>query len=618
MTSPRTVKITELPASTQDLNDTDSFVAVQPYGSSLLTVKMPASKILAAARTAGAASASANGMNFVTLADAQASVLLTTRLVGATLTTSGYTTAGDGGGAVYQKVATEPSHAGKFQDLDGDWWELKVPELAPEMFGAIGDGVTNDTVAMQAAIDALGSGDALVLRNGATYLVDNLTQPQLSSNGITIYSNGIATIKANNAGNSNYLFASTSYVNNLTYATWPLRMENIIIDANNVKNIGLALATAFSRIVNCRFVNALVDGCYLTETTINGTTNCPSVVDNTFLNCTFDHNVNGLHVSNLVADYKIIGANVYLNTGYGFKLDACGGLQMATCTTYQNTTGHYFAGYGFNCSVIDCNFDDDIEIASLDGTNKNCQFGPANTIKDHVLTCLLSNAASNIFFSIDNCRFQGTGAHLLHNYNSTGRVILLNGGSSEATQPVQWGFANPTGIVIAKNHWNKNANGFLNGRLYSNPSTFTGAQAANSTISVLKNLNVDTSTAVSLTLSLPTSQSSGSAVRLKMSVLTIQTSFTSVGTYTGNITGAFYRQIGSSRTANHVLVHDEAYSTSAAISATATWSSTGGASDQVATLNITLAHPLPSAAGQATLRVDVEADHRFTTAMTLA
>jgi len=619
MTSPRTVKITELPASTHDLNDTDSFVAVQPYGSSLLTVKMPASKILAAARLAGAESASANGLSFVTQAEAAASALLPLRAVGATLETAGYATAGDNGGATYQKVATEPSHAGKFQDIEGGWWGLEMAEYTPEMFGAVGDGVTDDTASMQAALNTLVTGSALVLRNGATYMVDNLTQPTASVNGVTIRANGIATIKANNAGNSKYLIGSNSYVNNLSFATWGLKMENIVVNANSVKDIGLALSTVSSRIINCRFINALVHGCSLTETTIDGVTSCPSVVDNTFLNCTYDHNTgNGMHVSNLAADYKIIGANVYLNGGYGFKLDACGGLQMITCTTFQNTLGLYFAGYGFGSSVIGCNIDDDIEIASLDGTNKNCMFGPSNTIKDHVMTCLLSNAASNVYLEIDNCRFQGTGAYIVHNYNSAGRVIFLNGGSSEATQPVQWGFSNPVGVVIAKNHWNKNAGGFLNGRLYPNPNTFTEAQACNSTISVLKNLNVDTSTAVSLTFSLPTSQSSGSLVRLKLGLLTIQSTFTSVGTYTGNITGAFYRQIGSSRTASHVLVHDEVYSTNAEISATATWSTSGGAGDQVATLAITLAHPLPSAAGQTTLRVDVEADHRFTTAMTLA
>lgn len=619
MTSPRTVKITELPASTQDLNDTDSFVAVQPYGSSLLTVKMPASKILAAARLAGAESASANGLSFVTQAEAAASALLPLRLTGATLVTAGYTTAGDGGGANYQKVASEPSHAGKFQDTAGGWWELKVPELTPEMFGAVGDGAANDTVAMQAALDALLDGDVLVLRDGATYLADNLSHPSRAQRGVTIRSFGRATIKSSGLGNSDYLLASANYVNNLTFASWSLTMENITIDANSTKDKGLALATAYSRIINCQFIGANLYGCYLTETTLDGVTNCPSVVDNAFIQCSFHNNPgSGFGASNLVADYQIYGGNSWSNGAYGINVASCGGLQLSIFTTYNNTSGNYFAGYGFNTSITGCTFDDTVDIASMEGTNQKSQFGPGNTLKDHRLICSLTGAGTPVFLTVTNCRFQGTGAGILQNFNAATRTVFLDGGTSEATQPVQWGFANPTGIVIAKNHWNKNANGFLNGRLYPNPNTFTEAQACNSNISVLKNLNVDTSTAVSLTLSLPTSQSSGSLVRLKLGLLTIQSTFTSVGTYTGNITGAFYRQIGSSRTASHVLVHDEVYSTNAEISATATWSTSGGAGDQVATLAITLAHPLPSAAGQTTLRVDVEADHRFTTAMTMA
>lgn len=40
------------------------------------------------------------------------------------LETRGYAAAGDGGGALYKKVVSEPAHAGKVQSADGAWWEL--------------------------------------------------------------------------------------------------------------------------------------------------------------------------------------------------------------------------------------------------------------------------------------------------------------------------------------------------------------------------------------------------------------------------------------------------------------------------------------------------------------
>lgn len=40
------------------------------------------------------------------------------------LRTQGDTAIGDGGGALYKKVVSEPAHEGKFQSQDGAWWEL--------------------------------------------------------------------------------------------------------------------------------------------------------------------------------------------------------------------------------------------------------------------------------------------------------------------------------------------------------------------------------------------------------------------------------------------------------------------------------------------------------------
>jgi|TARA_B100002003_G_scaffold205199_1_gene198475 hypothetical protein len=60
---------------------------------------------------------------------------------------AGYFSAGDGGGAVYRRVASEPSHEGKLQTVDGTWWELAETRISPLMFGALGDGVTDDSEA---------------------------------------------------------------------------------------------------------------------------------------------------------------------------------------------------------------------------------------------------------------------------------------------------------------------------------------------------------------------------------------------------------------------------------------------------------------------------------------
>jgi hypothetical protein len=89
--------------------------------------------------------------------------------------TAGYATQGDSGGALYKRSASEPSHGGKIQDSNNIWWELAVRPVHANMFGAVGDGVTDDTAAIQLALNyALPTG--VDVHFSGTYLVtDTLT-----------------------------------------------------------------------------------------------------------------------------------------------------------------------------------------------------------------------------------------------------------------------------------------------------------------------------------------------------------------------------------------------------------------------------------------------------------
>lgn len=69
--------------------------------------------------------------------------------------TSGYSVIGDGGEALYKRVASEPAHTGKVQSADGAWWELAVVSVNPLMFGAVGNGITDDTLAVKNALNYL-------------------------------------------------------------------------------------------------------------------------------------------------------------------------------------------------------------------------------------------------------------------------------------------------------------------------------------------------------------------------------------------------------------------------------------------------------------------------------
>jgi len=51
--------------------------------------------------------------------------------------TAGYSSAGDNGGALYNRVSSQPSFPGYFQSADGSYWQIASDILAPEMFGAV-------------------------------------------------------------------------------------------------------------------------------------------------------------------------------------------------------------------------------------------------------------------------------------------------------------------------------------------------------------------------------------------------------------------------------------------------------------------------------------------------
>jgi len=58
------------------------------------------------------------------------------------------------GGAIYARATSQPSHPGRLRTADGAWWEIANPVLDPYVFGASGDGATDDTAELQAMFEA--------------------------------------------------------------------------------------------------------------------------------------------------------------------------------------------------------------------------------------------------------------------------------------------------------------------------------------------------------------------------------------------------------------------------------------------------------------------------------
>ncbi len=110
--------------------------------------------------------------------------------------TLGYYEPGDGGGAIYRSVATQPSHPGKLQSADGRWWELTSWFPNSKMFGAIGSfsAPVDDSARLQAMTDfavAKQTGFAYVMPGlydmaSATWLISSTSNLVVSGSSATL------------------------------------------------------------------------------------------------------------------------------------------------------------------------------------------------------------------------------------------------------------------------------------------------------------------------------------------------------------------------------------------------------------------------------------------------
>lgn len=164
--------------------------------------------------------------------------------------------------------------------------------VSVDYFGAIGDGITNDTTAFNNAINSLKQNDCLILTGGKSYLIDSLNID--TNNTITINGNG-AVLLCNNedgftirCGQESKFFNITFDGNNKAVTTLTSKCPESIFDSCTIKNgvtNNLILETGYyaQKIINCIIGNNLS---YTQNNIIVNATDC-SLINLTCINALY-------------------------------------------------------------------------------------------------------------------------------------------------------------------------------------------------------------------------------------------------------------------------------------------------------------------------------------------
>jgi hypothetical protein len=214
--------------------------------------------------------------------------------------------------------------------------------------GAMGDGTSDDTAAVQGALLALEAGQSLHFPPGV-YLVRNLTLPDLA--GITI--SGAAgfpsrsVLKLANDSQYSWVLASANFVENATFTGQPMTLRDMTFagpaDALATGTSGFIMMQWSSTVSGCTFVG-FETGLRVSTVTLHGAPITTSMVNNRYTQNVFEQNTGaGFRIADpsrhTATDYFLLDSFSMYNKGSGFDLDTSAGALVRGNHLYSNGVG---------------------------------------------------------------------------------------------------------------------------------------------------------------------------------------------------------------------------------------------------------------------------------------
>jgi polygalacturonase len=329
-------------------------------------------------------------------------------------------------------------------------------------FGAVGDGVTDDTAAIQAALNGISSG--VVFIPGGLYNVTSLTLPD----GVSLVGEGAYTsvLRETSASATTILAGISNTIKDLKFTSSVLRTTGFYIDV--VGNGCL--------IENCEF-----DDYYIGVSV--GDIADPITVNTRIFNCTFRSSnvvagsgaIQYLNFSNAqIANCVITGTTVSsIQPTFGIRLQNGDTAFLTDCNvTVHGITLLIDPPAGLNCfaaTIDSCIFDSAHQIAGGVAVSTAVIGGAGN-----VYNTRIANTWFGLASTLNGCHLQTSGSGAVNGITFTGCEFTDNGGSGLLAEG-----ANVQNWIVTGGHSGGNAGAGIRCAAATNYFNITGHRAGN-------------------------------------------------------------------------------------------------------------------------------------------
>jgi hypothetical protein len=308
--------------------------------------------------------------------------------------------------------------------------------------GARGDGRSDDTRAIQQAIDRCFTGGTVVFPGGRTYRVSNLVLKP----GVRLQGEGEAILLALDGGDPAYLVATMSYAHDLQRSVdAACEIDSLTINAANRKSVALAWRAFYGRVTRCRVLGATDTDVLVTTVGVRGAAMPKGTMVN---NCFVGNRFGGAADARLkppkyvfrVDDPSANKATDIMFTGNYVSEAVLAAVSFGTAAGLLFQGNHVYGGatefrkgfMGFTCTGNF--FEDPVIIDDITAGVGAAVVGPGNTLLADLVAKF--GAFGDQIVSTGN-HFVGQ-AGMRHCYNDVSKMLLSIGDVFDGTDPVRF------------------------------------------------------------------------------------------------------------------------------------------------------------------------------------